>query len=197
MTDKSNKRHRTSDYELPDHIERNRRLSARVRAWKPRPLLPSRRLILAELGMSLLCTGMALVLWLPAQDLVDDLRSRGVSAAATVTDVDSKPKYVKVRLVSSPEAGNEVKLSDYAGKYPDTHSGASMIVTYDAKDPSRILARDWVKHPPVSLQTYLCWVLAFVFLGFGVALIFRRRWVLRQPEDPPTPSPQEVRLTKP
>ncbi|WP_179851112.1 hypothetical protein [Streptomyces sp. TLI_55] len=140
---------------------------------------------------------MALVLWLPAQDLVDDLRSRGVSAAATVTDVDSKPKYVKVRLVSSPEAGNEVKLSDYAGKYPATHAGASMIVTYDAKDPSRILARDWVRDPPVSLQTFLCWVLAFVFLGFGVALIIRRSWVLRQPEDPSISSPQEVRLTKP
>ncbi|GAA2415800.1 hypothetical protein GCM10010255_62670 [Streptomyces coeruleofuscus] len=108
--------------------------------WQPRPKLPQRRVILAMSGVFLLCVGMTLGLWLPSHSLVQDLRSRGVNSAATVVGVDSKPKYVKVRLVSGPRAGSEVKLSDYAGMYPDMHTDAALVVTYDRDDPSRILA---------------------------------------------------------
>ncbi|CAM5700477.1 hypothetical protein SPURM210S_00372 [Streptomyces purpurascens] len=98
-------------------------------------------MILVGFGLFLLCVGMALAFLLPSQSLVQDLRSRGVSAAATVVGVDSQPKYVKVRLVSSPKAGTEVELWDYGGMLPETQTGASMIVTYDPEDPSRILAQ--------------------------------------------------------
>lgn len=205
MAKKKSKRP-ADQYQLPAHVREARQAAARVAEWKPRPKLPPRRLILAQFGMSLLCAGMALLLWLPTQSLVQDLRSRGVTAVATVVGVDSKPKYVKVRLVTSPKAGTEVKLSEYAGMLPETHTNASMVVAYDPKDPSRIMARSWVEDPPVSLQTYLASALALVFLVFAVALILRRRWVLRTfgPEDPPAsptddkkPGSGSVRLTKP
>ncbi|GHA49215.1 hypothetical protein GCM10010303_70670 [Streptomyces purpurascens] len=122
-------------------MEEARRAVARVAAWKPRPPLPQLRVILVGFGLFLLCVGMALAFLLPSQSLVQDLRSRGVSAAATVVGVDSQPKYVKVRLVSSPKAGTEVELWDYGGMLPETQTGASMIVTYDPEDPSRILAQ--------------------------------------------------------
>jgi hypothetical protein len=99
-------------YRLPPHVESARQEAARARVWKPRPRLPQLRVILAGLGLFLLCVGMTLAFLLPSHSLVQDLRSRGVSAAATVVGVDTKPKYVKVRLVSSPKAGTEVKLSD-------------------------------------------------------------------------------------
>ncbi|MFE0672598.1 DUF3592 domain-containing protein [Streptomyces sp. NPDC058867] len=151
-------------------------------------------MILVGFGFSLLCAGMALILWLPPHSLVQDLRSRGVDAVATVTAVDNKPKYVKVRLVSSPEAGNEVKLSDYAGMYPDTRTGDAMAVTYDPEKPYRILQRSWVKDPPTSLHTCLVAALGLFFLVMTVFVIIRRRKILRMTE---IPGPEAVSLTKP
>ncbi|MEU0893236.1 DUF3592 domain-containing protein [Streptomyces massasporeus] len=136
-------------------------------------------MILAIFGLFLLCLGMILTFVLPSHFLVQDLRSRGVSAAATVVGVDSKPKYVKVRLVSSPQAGTEVKLSDYAGMLPETQTGASMIVTYDPEEPSRILTQSYVKDPPPNLPAYGTAAFAAFFLLGTVALVFRRRWILR------------------
>ncbi|EFL34075.1 predicted protein [Streptomyces viridochromogenes DSM 40736] len=133
---------------------------------------------------------MTLAFILPSRSLVQDLRSRGESAAAQVIVVDSKPKYVKVRLVSSPEAGTEVKLWDYAGMLPETHTGASMIVTYDPEDPTRILAQSWVEDPPANLPAYGTSALAVICLGLNVAVIWRRLWILRTfgPEEPPISS---------
>ncbi|MFF5314908.1 hypothetical protein [Streptomyces massasporeus] len=129
---------------------------------------------------------MALVFVLPSRSLVQDLRSHGEGAAATVIGVDSKPKYVKVRLVSSPKAGTEVKLSDYAGMLPETETGASMIVTYDPEDPSRILAQSWVEDPPANLPAYGTSALAVICLGLTTAVIWRRFRILRTfgPEKP-------------
>jgi hypothetical protein len=112
--------------------KRGRQGVAKAEAWRPRPPLPQRRVILAGFGLLLLCVGMALFFLLPSRSLVQDLRSRGVSAAATVIGVDSKPKYVKVRLVSRPKEGT---LSEYAGMLPETETGASVIVTYDPEAP--------------------------------------------------------------
>ncbi|MDL2081561.1 hypothetical protein QNN03_34540 [Streptomyces sp. GXMU-J15] len=151
-------------------------------------------MILAGIGLSLLCIGIALMLWLPSHSLVQDLRSDGVNAAATVIAVDNKPKYVKVRLVSGPEAGEEVNLSDYAGMYPDTRTGDAMIVTYDPADPSRILQRSWVEDPPVSLQTFIASASGLFLLVLDVIVIIRRYRMLRRPE---TPGPEGVSLTKP
>jgi hypothetical protein len=160
--------------------------------------------ILTGLGLFLLCVGMVLSFLLPPRSLVQDLRSRGVSAAATVVGVDSKPKYVKVRLVSSPQAGTEVKLWDYAGMLPETQTGASMIVTYDPEDPTRILTQSWVKDPPANLPAYGTAAIAAFFLLGTVALVFRRRWILRNwPSDASVAGSakghgsKSVRLTKP
>ncbi|MFF9811368.1 DUF3592 domain-containing protein [Streptomyces coeruleorubidus] len=177
-------------YRLPPHVESARQEAARARAWKPRPRLPQLRVILAGLGLFLLCVGMTLAFVLPSHSLVQDLRSRGVSAAATVVGVDTKPKYVKVRLVSSPKAGTEVKLSDYAGMLPETQTGASMIVTYDPQDPSRILAKSWAEDPPANLPAYGTSALAVIFLGLAAAVTWRRLWILRTfgPDAPPASS---------
>ncbi|MFH8500287.1 hypothetical protein [Streptomyces coeruleorubidus] len=84
--------------------------------------------------------------------LVEELGSRGVTVAATVTDVDTKPKCVKVRFVQGPERGTAVELSETAGMLPDAHAGESMLVTYDPTDPSRILARGWVMNLPLTCR---------------------------------------------
>ncbi|MFF7732402.1 hypothetical protein [Streptomyces sp. NPDC007984] len=203
MTKKKKKRP-AKQYQLPPHITRSSERAAEARAWRPRPPLPPRRLILSMIGLCLLSIGIVLSLTLPSHFLVEDLRSRGVSAAATVVGVDSKPKYVKVRLVSSPKAGTRVKLWDYAGMLPETEAGASMIVTYDPEDPSRILTQSWVKDPPINLPAYGTSALAAFFLLGTVALVFRRRWVLRNwPSDVSVAGSAKahgstsVRLTKP
>ena len=203
MTKKKRKRP-AEQYQLPPHIKRSHQEVAEARAWRPQPPLPPRRLILSMVGLCLLSIGRVLSLTLPAHFLVQDLRSRGVSAAATVVGADSKPKYVKVRLVSSPKAGTEVKLWDYAGMLPETQTGASMIVTYDPEDPSRILTQSWVKDPPINLPAYGTSALAAFFLLGTVALVFRRRWILRNwPSDASVAGSakahgsKSVRLTKP
>ncbi|MGA5135668.1 hypothetical protein [Streptomyces azureus] len=177
-------------YQLPPHVEEARRAVARVAAWKLRPPLPQRRVILGMPGIFLLCVGVTLLLWLPPHYLVQDLRSRGVDSAATVVDVDSKPEFVKVRLLSGPKAGTEVKLSDYAGMYPDTHTDAALVVTYDRDDPSRILTRAWVEDPPANLPAYGTSALAVLCLGLATAVIWRRLWILRTfgPDEPPSSS---------
>ncbi|MFI8890102.1 hypothetical protein [Streptomyces paradoxus] len=179
MARKKNRRP-ASQYQLPPHVERERQSAARRAAgWKPRPQLPQRRVILAGLGMSLLCVAMTAGLWLPAHSLVRDLRSRGVSSAATVVEVDSRPKFVKVRFVSGPRAGDEVKLWDYAGMFPEATPGEAILVTYDPEQPSRALSHGWVEHPPANLPAYGTSALALVFLSLTTAAAIRRVRILR------------------
>jgi hypothetical protein len=144
------------------------------------------------LGISLLCVGIATVFWLPSHSLVQDLRSRGITSAATVIDVDSKPKYVTVRLVSGPRAGDEVKLSEYAGMQPNAQVNEAMLVTYDPQQPSRILARGWVEDPPPNLPAYGTAALAVLCLSLTAAAAIRRRRILRAPR----PGAQPASSTK-
>ncbi|MGW7510169.1 hypothetical protein ACWGJ0_20970 [Streptomyces massasporeus] len=168
------------EYQLPPHVDKARQAAAaRAAGWQWRPKPPQRRVILTGLGVSLLCVGMAAVFWLPSKSLVRDLRSRGVTSAAIVIDVDSKPKYVKVRLVSGPRAGDEVKLSDYAGMYPGAQVNVAMLVTYDPQEPSRLLSRDWVANPPPNLPAYGTAALALLCLSLTAAAALRRRRILR------------------
>ncbi len=204
MAKKNRKRRPAYQYQLPPKAEHARQAAARLAELEPRPMLPQRRMILGAFGMFLLCVGMVLGLWLPAHSLVQDLRSRGVTVAATVTGVDNKPKFVKVRLVQGPKRGTEVELWDYSGMYPDVHVGESLAVTYDPKDPHRSLTRDWVTNPPVNLPVYGASALAFLVLAGVVAVTLRRCWILRtwppQPSDPTQPEQtgsKKVRLTKP
>ncbi|GGV83074.1 hypothetical protein [Streptomyces massasporeus] len=178
MARKKNKRPADA-YQLPPHVDRARRAVSRAAGWKPRPELPRRRVILAGLGMSLLCAGMTAAFWLPPHSLVRDLRARGVTAAATVVGVDSKPKYVKVRFVSGPHMGVEVKLSDYAGMYPEAHPDGAILVTYDPEKPSRALTNGWVEDPPANLPAYGTSALTLVCLSLTTAAAIRRVRILR------------------
>ncbi|UOB11015.1 hypothetical protein MQE23_18915 [Streptomyces sp. HP-A2021] len=206
MKKKQQQRRPADNYRLPPRAERARQAAARVAQFKPRPPLPGLRVIWACIGLCASFVGMALFFWLPSRSLVEDLRSHGVTVAATVIDVDTKPKYVKIRLVQGPEKGTAVELSEIAGMLPDAHTGDSMLVTYDPKDPSRILARSWVTAPPADLPTYGTAALAAFFLSGSVALTLRRRWILRtwppdslvpDPAQPQEPGSKSVRLTKP
>jgi hypothetical protein len=129
--------------------------------------------------MSLLCAGTTAVFWVPPHSLVRDLRSRGVTSAATVVGVDSEPKCVKVRFVSGPRTGDEVKLSDYAGMYPEARAGGDLLVTYDPEQPSRILSHGWVEDPPADLPAYGTSALTLVLLSLTTAVAIRRVRVLR------------------
>jgi hypothetical protein len=206
MAKKRRKRRPADEYQLPPRVEQARQAKARATKFRPSPELPQWRVVWTGLGMFALCTGMALSFWIPARSTVQHLRSQGVTVAAIVISTDEKPKYVKVRLVQGPKSGTEVKLVDYAGMYPDTHTGASMLVTYDPHDVSQSLAHDWVVDPPANLPAYGTSALAVVFLGLTVAVLRRRRWVLRTfgPKAPlhPSvgggkPSSGGVHLTKP
>ncbi|MEU6183690.1 hypothetical protein [Streptomyces coeruleorubidus] len=178
----ANKRNRPADgYRLPLHVDKARRAAALAAGWRSGPKPPQRRLILAMVGISLLCFGMATVFWLPSQSLVQDLRSRGITSAATVIDVDSKPKYVTVRLASGPRAGDEVKLSEYAGMQPDAQVNETLLVTYDPKQTSQILSRGWVEDPPPNLPAYGTAALAVLCLSLTAAAAIRRRRILRAP----------------
>lgn len=177
-------------YQLPPHVDQARQVVSRARGWKPRPKLPQRRVILAGLGMSLLCAGMTAVFWLPSQSLVRDLRSRGVTSAATVVGVDSKPKYVKVRFVSGPQMGAEIKLSDYAGMYPEARPDGAILVTYDPEQPSRALSHGWVENPPANLPAYGTSALTLVCLSLTTAVIIRRVRILRS--SGPGPQPESL-----
>lgn len=122
---------------------------------------------------------MSLTFWLPSRSLVEDLHSRGVTVAATVIDVDTKPNCVEVRFVQGPERGTTVELSQIGGMLPDAHTGESMLVTYVPKDPSRSLTRSWVMALPPNLPAFGTAALAAFFLSGVVAVTLRRRWILR------------------
>ncbi|MGW3590001.1 hypothetical protein [Streptomyces fungicidicus] len=206
MAKKKRSRRRNDHYQLPPRVAAAQRYAAAIAAYKPRPPLPQRRLIAGAFGLTLLCLGMALSFWIPARTLTDDLRANGVTAVATVIGVDDKPKYVKVKYVLGPRLGKEAQLSDYAGMFPDLRTGDVLEVMYDPEDPSRVLPRQWVIAPPLNLPAYGTAALTVIFLGLSVAVMLRRRWILRTswPEhpaygsgDPRKPDSTTVRLTKP
>ncbi|MEV4788211.1 hypothetical protein AB0K53_22640 [Streptomyces tuirus] len=93
--------------------------------------------------------------------------------------MDSNPKYVKVRFVSGPRMGTEVKLWDYAGMYPEAHPEEAMLVTYDPEEPSRALSRGWVEDPPANLPAFGTSALTLVCLSLTTAATIRRVRVLR------------------
>ncbi|MFJ5731583.1 hypothetical protein [Streptomyces paradoxus] len=106
--------------------------------------------------------------------------------------MDSKPKYVEVRFVSGPQMGEEVKLTDYAGMYPESSPGGSILVTYDPEQPSRVLSRDWVEDPPANLPAYGTSALTLVFLSLATAVTIRRIRILRSSG----PGPQTKSLSE-
>ncbi|WP_148663821.1 DUF3592 domain-containing protein [Streptomyces ambofaciens] len=201
------KRRAVDRYQLPPSVVAAQQLAAKRRdTLKPRPYVATNRTILGIFCTFLLCAGLALAFWIPPRSLVHDLRSGGDTTAAIVTGVDNNPKYVEVEFVTGPEAGSKVRLSDYAGMYPDVDTGDSILVAYDPDDPSLALAERWVTHPPFNLPAFGATACAlFILVGMVWGLI-RRRWILKNwPADPPVapekktePTPDApVSLTKP
>ncbi|MGW4022733.1 hypothetical protein [Streptomyces sp. NPDC005009] len=187
----ASKKRLADQHQVPPRVLKAQQLAARRRTWETRPLIPRPRQILGVLGMSVLCAGLALAFWIPSRSLVQDLRDGGVTVAARVTGVDSKPKYVRVEFVQGPKSGTEVELWDYAGMLPDVHPGDAVVVTYDPGDPHRSLPHAWVTDPPPNLPAYgSSAIAAFLFTGAAVGTIRRRR-LLRTPitrSSPPEPA---------
>ncbi|MGZ3100729.1 hypothetical protein [Streptomyces sp. H72] len=199
------KRRRPADqYQLPPSVVAAQQLAARRRATlKPRPYVATNRTFLGIFCVFLLCTGLALAFWIPPRSLVHDLRAEGDTTAAIVIGVDDKPAYVEVEFATGPEAGSKVKLSDYAGMYPEVATGDPILVVYDPDDPSTALAERWVTHPPFNYPA-LGSAAGAAFFGIGMIWgLLRRRWILKNwPSDPPAepekkPEASPVSLTKP
>lgn len=146
---------------------------------KPHPPIPQPRVIIGVFGGSLLCVALALAFWLPSRSLVHDLRDGGVTVAAQVTEVDNKPKHVKVEFLHGDRSGTEEKLWDYAGMLPDVHPGDTLLVTYDPDDPHRSLPHAWVTDPPANLPAYGSSAIAVFLLTGAVVGTVRRRRLLR------------------
>lgn len=182
---KRKKKRRTGRQQPSPHVTEANRFPVGSAALGPK--VPQWRFILASLGMSVLCIGMTLTLWIPVRSKLNDLRDHGVTATATVIGVDNKPKYVKVRFANGTLTGREVELGEYAGMLPDMHVGESLFVTYDPNDPSRSLAHRWVVDPPVNLPAWGTSALAVFFLTGAVAVIRRRRLLLTH-SPPPEPA---------
>ena len=186
------KRKRPGDpYQVPPHIARAQRIAADRRSWKPRPLIPQRRQLFGILAVSVMCAGLSLALWIPPHSLVRDLRKDGVTVAAKVTEVDNKPKYVKVEFLHGTRSGTRTKLWDYAGMIPDVHPGDALLVTYDPNNPHRSLPHAWVTDPPVNLPAYGISAITVFMLTGTVAGVLRRRRLLRAPvtrSSPPEPA---------
>ncbi|MGW5127842.1 hypothetical protein ACWEQ7_28140 [Streptomyces sp. NPDC004069] len=157
----------------------------KLRAGIRQSPLPQRRLVAAVFAMAVATFGTFLVFWLPSHSLVDDLRSRGVSVAAEIVssprDRFGGPGNVRIRFNDPKRGMQEAALSDWGGRRPaGLVSGSIVSVTYDPRDPSRVLTTKWVQNPPaMTLPMLVSLVLAPVLLAGAVFLAIRRRTVLK------------------
>lgn len=152
----------------------------RRRFLRAQPPVPPWRVILGLAAMSLLTGGMFLVFLLPSDSLVSELRSRGVSVWAEVTaspkDKYGNPGIVKVKF-SDAEEERETLLHDWGGMRPEgLEPGGAVSVTYDPRDPGRVLTTDWVRNPPTMTAPMPVTLLLFLlFLAGAVFGAIRRR----------------------
>ncbi|WP_405778157.1 DUF3592 domain-containing protein [Streptomyces sp. NBC_00859] len=172
-------------WHAPPKSARDVEFTENLRNWAARPPLPQYRLILALLGLFVLCGGMCAGFLVPSHVLVNDLRSRGVTTPAKVTAVDKNPRYVKVQF-SGPSGVTNTNLSEISGSLPEAEPGTLLIITYDPEHPSRVLTQSWVSDPPlINLPVLLSAGPALLFLVGAVGLTLRRRWVLHTFGPPP------------
>ncbi|WP_258308288.1 DUF3592 domain-containing protein [Streptomyces sp. NWU339] len=146
------------------------------------PTVPKRRVILGVFAVALMAGGMFLGFLLPSESLVSDLRSRGVSVWAEVTasprNKYGSPGNIKVKF-DGPEGEMETSLYDWGGMRPEgLFQKAVVSVTYDPRDPTRVLTTAWVKDPPMMTMPMLVALLAFLFFMAGTIFITIRRRVL-------------------
>ncbi|MFJ5155505.1 DUF3592 domain-containing protein [Streptomyces sp. NPDC088353] len=157
----------------------------KLRAGERQAPLPQRRLVAAIFLMAVAAIGAFLVLWLPSHSLVDDLRSRGVSVAAEIVtsprDRFGSPGNIRIRFNDPKRGAQEIALSDWGGRRPaGLVAGSSVSVTYDPRDPSRVLTTKWVQNPPaMTLPMPVSLALAPVLLAGATFLALRRRTVLK------------------
>jgi hypothetical protein len=178
------KRRPTGEWRLPPSVESYRESAAEWRERRtPRPPLPKRRLILV-IGLMFLGLCGVVVFWVPPHRLADDLHARGVTTTAEVIAAprnrQGDPGNVRVRF-DGPRGPTEQVLSDFGGMRPGSlRTGDLVLVVYDPQAPDRVLTADWVERPPVLTGPLVVTALmAVVFLAGTVALVLRRRWVLR------------------
>ncbi|GAB2780148.1 hypothetical protein GCM10027073_11040 [Streptomyces chlorus] len=151
------------------------------------PPVPKRRVILGVFAMALMTGGIFLGFLLPSESLVSDLRSRGVSVWAEVTasprDKYGNPGNIKVKF-DGPEGEMETSLYDWGGMRPEgLVPGGLVSVTYDPRDPARVLTTAWAKNPPMMTMPMLVVLLAFFFsLICSIAGVIRRRVLLKRRE---------------
>ncbi|MFE4420226.1 DUF3592 domain-containing protein [Streptomyces sp. NPDC056817] len=157
----------------------------KLRAGVRQPPLPQRRLVAAIFLMAVAAFGIFLVLWLPSHSLVGDLRSRGVTVAAEIVasprDKFGGPGNIRIRFDDPKRGSQETALSDWGGRRPaGLVAGSSVSVTYDPRDPSRVLTTKWVQNPPtMTLPMLVSLVLAPVLLAGAIFLAIRRHTVLK------------------
>ncbi|MFB7459816.1 DUF3592 domain-containing protein [Streptomyces sp. NPDC056188] len=157
----------------------------KLRTGERQAPLPQRRLVAAIFLMAAGAIAAFLVLWLPSHSLVDDLRSRGVSVAAEIVasprDKFGSPGNIRIRFDDPERGAQETALSDWGGRRPaGLVEGSSVSVTYDPRDPSRVLTTKWVRNPPaMTLPMLVSLVLAPVLLAGATFLAVRRRTVLK------------------
>ncbi|GAB2458752.1 DUF3592 domain-containing protein [Streptomyces incanus] len=184
------KRRTRADWTPPPKSAEREALEAewrRRRFQSRQPLVPKRRVILGVFAMSLITGGMFLGFLLPSESLVSDLRSRGVSVWAEVTasprDKYGNPGNVKVKF-DGPEGEMETSLYDWGGMRPEGLTPGGLVsVTYDPRDPARVLTTAWVKDPPMMTLPMLVVLLIFLFFLIGsIVGLIRRRVLLRRRE---------------
>ncbi|MFD6904337.1 DUF3592 domain-containing protein [Streptomyces sp. NPDC060077] len=189
MGKKKRKRSR-DDWQPPPKSAEQQSLDEEVQrfraAWH-QPPVPQRRLILAVFVAALATCVAFLVFLLPAQSLVNDLRSRGVTTTAEVT-ASPKNKYgeagnITVRF-SGPGGEVETVLADWGGKRPEgLLAGGRVSVTYDPSEPTRVLTTEWVESPPaMTLPMLVTLILTPLFAVGAILLSIRRRKLLRARE---------------
>ena len=124
----------------------------RFRAAWHQPPVPQRRLILAVFVAALATCVAFLVFLLPAQSLVNDLRSRGVTTTAEVT-ASPKNKYWQGLATSrcdsaAPEVRSRPCSPIGAGTPRRVLAGRLAPGDYDPVEPTRVLTTEWVESPP-------------------------------------------------
>ncbi|MGW3494277.1 hypothetical protein [Streptomyces sp. NPDC001020] len=186
MGKKKTKKRWRDDWTLPPKaaVQKARLAETRRRLTDVRQPVPQRRLILALFALGVVTACGTLFFRLPSQTLVNDLRSRGVSVWAEVTS-SPRDKYgnagnVKVRF-NGPKGEIETSLDDWGGRRPEgLVPGTAVSVTYDPRDPARVLTTEWVKNPPVmTFPMLVSLALSLVMLAGAAFLTIRRRALLK------------------
>lgn len=93
------------------------------------------------------------------------------------------PGSIEVQF-QGPKGEVDTTLSDWGGTRPDGLATGTLVrVTYDPRDPTRVLTTAWVKNPStVTLPMLVSLILSPFFLAGAIFLAVRRRRLSRPSE---------------